>query len=546
MSQLIWMDSHNRSQTFKLRGDRIVIGRQSDSDVVLSGYSISRHHATVIRDEKGLWLVDQSTHGTFVNGQRVNRHRLSNGDRIRLGREDVELLYSTQTGDVTPISDTWSGPELERSIRALSEILPARDAEYSDLDKIACVLDFHYNWGKSFSAEQTFLQILKSALEISGAERGFILLEQGKEFRYKAGLNYRGMTLPQSDFRASRSVVRQVARGAKPVFMTQEISGELAQQESVLALRLSAVACLPLVGISADSDSGTLLGILYLDSTKKMHMLSGLDKRIMNKLAEQAGLVIEKLEMIKSLEERKKIENELALAEETQKNLLSSSLPKLENFRIHAFNHPTRYVGGDFYEFLELDKGELVTVLADVSGKGISAALLGSLVQGALNMEFRSTIRPGEVLNKVNRLLCEKTEANRFVTLFLCVFDPFGKGRYISAGHNPAYLFRAESGAIEELEDGGLVLGAFDFATYSSSPFQLNKGDILVVYSDGLTEAENPGGEMYGEARLRDIISREGCEGSQILERKLLDDMGQFTRGQSQTDDITFILVERC
>jgi sigma-B regulation protein RsbU (phosphoserine phosphatase) len=546
VTQLIWMDRHNRSQTYKLSGEETVIGRQSDSDIILGGYSISRHHARIIREDKGLCLVDQSTHGTFVNGQRIDRHRLSNGDRIRLGREEIELLYTTQKGDITPISDTWSGPELEKSIKALSQILPSRDSAYSDLDKIACVLDFHYNWGKNFSAEQTFLQILKSALEISGAERGFILLPQDKEFRYEAGLNYQGITLPQSDFRASRTVVRQVVESAKPVFMTQEISGELAQQESVLALRLAAVACLPLSGISASSDAVALLGILYLDSTKRMHMLSGLDKRIMNKLAEQAGLVLEKLEMIKSLEERKKIENELALAEETQKNLLSSSLPKLENFRIHAFNHPTRYVGGDFYEFLVLEKGELVAVLADVSGKGISAALLGSLVQGALNMEFRSTTRPGEVLNKVNKLLFEKTESYRFVTLFLCVFDPSGKGRFISAGHNPAYVFRAESGEIEELADSCLILGAFDFATYASSPFQLHLGDILVIYSDGLTEAENPEGEMFGEKRLREVITLEGRNGSQILERRLLDVMEQFTRGRNQTDDITFVLVEKC
>ena len=213
------MDRHNRSQTYKLSGEETVIGRQSDSDIILGGYSISRHHARIIREDKGLCLVDQSTHGTFVNGQRIDRHRLSNGDRIRLGREEIELLYTTQKGDITPISDTWSGPELEKSIKALSQILPSRDSAYSDLDKIACVLDFHYNWGKNFSAEQTFLQILKSALEISGAERGFILLPQDKEFRYEAGLNYQGITLPQSDFRASRTVVRQVVESAKPVFI---------------------------------------------------------------------------------------------------------------------------------------------------------------------------------------------------------------------------------------------------------------------------------------------------------------------------------------
>ena len=385
-----------------------------------------------------------------------------------------------------------------------------------------------------------FLAVI--SLFLSGI--GFILLGQEKELRDKAGLDSKGISLPESDFQASQSVVRQVVKDAKPVFMTQRISGDLALQESIQSMHLAAVACLPLVGISSQSETEALLGILYLDSTKKMHMLSGLDKRIMKRLAEQAGLVLEKLEMIKSLEERKKIENELTLAEETQRNLLSRSLPQSENFRFHAFNHPTRYVGGDFYAFFELEKGEVVSILADVSGKGIPAALLASLVQGALYMEFCSTTRPGEVITKVNKLLCEKTDANRFVTLFLCIFDPSGKGRFINAGHNPAYVFRAESGEIEELADGGTILGSFRNAAYNSSPFQLNRGDILVVYSDGLTEAENPEGEMYGEARLREILALEGPRGSQVLERKLLDDLDDFTRGHSQTDDITYIIVE--
>ncbi len=523
-----------------------MIGRLSDSDIILSGTSISRHHAKIVRDDKGFHIVDMSTHGTFVNGKKIDRHRLCHGDSIRLGREEIELVYFTERIDSTSLSNTWSGPELGKSIQALSEILPSRDSTYSDLDKIACVLDFHYNWGKSFSTEQTFLQILKSALDISGAERGCIFLKQGRDFIYEVGMNSPGIILPQSDFRASQSVVHQVANIGKAVFMTQEISGELAQQESVLFLRLAAVACLPLVGISAYAGTPELLGILYLDSTNKMHMLSGLDKKIIGKLAEEAGIVLEKLEMIKGLEERKKIEQELALAEETQRNLLSRSLPQLENFQIHAFNSPTRYVGGDFYEFLQLDTGELAGVLADVSGKGISAALLGSLLQGALNMEFRSTSQPEEVLNKVNRLLCEKTESHRFVTLFLFVFDPLGKGRFISAGHNPAFLFRSDTGEIEELAEGGLILGAFDFASYSSYRLQFNPGDILVVYSDGLTEAQNPEGQMFGEGRLRDIIALEGPGGSSVLEKKLLENVHQFTHGQSQVDDITFLLIERC
>jgi serine phosphatase RsbU (regulator of sigma subunit) len=249
---------------------------------------------------------------------------------------------------------------------------------------------------------------------------------------------------------------------------------------------------------------------------------------------------------LKTLEERKTMERELALAQETQESLLPRSLPRFENFRIHAFNNPTRYVGGDFYDFLQLSSGDWMGVLADVSGKGMSAALLSSMVLGALSMEFHNRTQPQEVLNRVNQLLCEKSLPYQFVTLFLFLLSPDGLGQFISAGHNPAYLFRAATGKIEELESNASVLGLFDTASYESGAFRLDKGDILVVYSDGLTDAQNPQEEMFGEKRLLNLVRQEAPSGSRALEQKLLHAIADFTHGLPQPDDITFVVVEKC
>ncbi len=248
---------------------------------------------------------------------------------------------------------------------------------------------------------------------------------------------------------------------------------------------------------------------------------------------------------LKTLEERKKMEQELALAQETQESLLPRCLPQFENFHIHAFNNPTRYVGGDFYDFLQLSSGEWMGVLADVSGKGMSAALLSSMVLGALSMEFRSRTPPQEVLNRVNQLLCEKSLPYQFVTLFLFLLAPNGVGQFISAGHNTAYLFRSATSKIEELVPDAYFLGMFDFASYQSRTLHLNKGDILVVYSDGLTDAENPQQEMFGEKRLLEIIQQEAPSGSHAVERTILNVIQDFTQGMPQTDDITFVVVEK-
>jgi serine phosphatase RsbU (regulator of sigma subunit) len=249
---------------------------------------------------------------------------------------------------------------------------------------------------------------------------------------------------------------------------------------------------------------------------------------------------------LKTLEERKKSEQELALAQETQESLLPRCLPQFETFRIHAYNNPTRYVGGDFYDFLQLSSEEWVGVLADVSGKGISAALLSSMVLGALSMEFHARTQPQEVLNRVNQLLCEKSLPFQFVTLFLFLLGPDGMGQFISAGHNPAYLFRSATGKTEELVSDAYPLGMFDCASYQSRAFRLDKGDILVVYSDGLTDAQNRQEEMFGEERLLKIIQQESPSGSPALEQKLLKAIEEFTQGMPQTDDITFVLVEKC
>jgi len=246
-----------------------------------------------------------------------------------------------------------------------------------------------------------------------------------------------------------------------------------------------------------------------------------------------------------TLEERKKLEQELAWAEETQKSLLPRCVPQFENYRVHAFNNPTRYVGGDFYDFLHLNSGDWVGVLADVSGKGIPAAILSSMLLGALNTEFRFGTEPQEVLNRVNRLLYEKSLPGKFVTLFLFLLNRQGVGLFIGAGHNPAYLYRSATAVIEELPSGGIILGAFDSVAYKSCPFNLNVGDILVVYSDGLTEAQNPSKEMFGEERLLQIIQREAPLGSQAFQQKFLQAIQEFTEVMPQSDDITFLVVEK-
>ncbi len=337
----------DEEQVYEINSDETVVGRSSDADFRLNDHYVSRHHARIVRSDGKYQIFDlNSTHGTFINGQRVEDQALRDGDQVRLGRK--ELLFGTRLSELR--LSTTAG-DFDKSLAHFSAVLDS--AEYSglsDLEKINFILDFKYQSGQVFSSDETFAHILRSALNISGAERGSIFARQGDDtFRYVLGLNSKGHVLSESKFRTSRTVVARVADSGVSVFMTEGIEGELAQQQSILEMELRAIGCLPLKGISAESDTPELLGILYLDSTNTMHALSGLDEKILNKLAAEAGNVLEKLEMIKSFEERKRFEQEMTLAYETQKSLMPHSPPEFGNFRIRASSEPTRHVGGDFY-----------------------------------------------------------------------------------------------------------------------------------------------------------------------------------------------------
>lgn len=541
--RLHWLGSDGEEQVFPLDKPEVLIGRKGDVDILLTNQHISRHHAKIVKMDEGHFLVDlDSTHGTFVNNDKVQQRILRHGDKIALGRDRVELHYFVGEATLNKTLKTETTRIFDRSLMDLGMVLPS---EHSDLEKISCVLDFQYQWEQLFTPDAAFQKILESVLKISGAERGFIMVRQSAGFGYEMGMDGKGRTLSESDFQTSHSVVDQVVSDGQPVFMVEGIQGKFAEQASIVAMNLRAVACLPLNGIPSQSDTPGLLGILYVDSTKKMHSLSGLDQKIISKLAVEAGSVLERIEMIKSIEQHKKLEQELALAEETQRSLLPQRLPVLENLRIHAFSKPTRYVGGDFYDFIQMDSGALIGVLADVSGKGISASLLSSMLLGCLELQLRTGSTPAEAIHRLNRFLCEKSSSSRFATIFLFTLDPDGRGRYINAGHNTSYLFRSASREIVELESNNMIVGAFGFANYEETSLQLDKGDVLVVYSDGLTEAENPEGEMLGEERVKSVIHEYAPEGSEYLERKLLENIQVFTRGRSQTDDITLVIVER-
>jgi signal transduction histidine kinase len=313
MAYLRWVDAQGTEQKFTLEQDEVLIGRRTDSDIVFAYPFASRQHAKLIKSEAGYSILNLSeVHGTYVNGNRIEQQKLQSGDRINLGQGRIELLYVADDTSVAAVLGSEPS-DLERYLKSFSLVFPPDSSEQSDLAKISSILDFQYQWEKLFSSGKAFEHIVRSALKISGAERGCILLKRDDGFECVIAQDAAGRRLPVSDFHASQSVAREVATQGELIYRPESIGAHFPQTGSMVALNLRSLACLPLRWLSADSNEAKVRGVLYLDSTTSMRTISDLDEKFLKKLALEAGKVFEKIELIKTLEERKSLKLELDL-----------------------------------------------------------------------------------------------------------------------------------------------------------------------------------------------------------------------------------------
>src|SRR5262245_21826661 len=350
-----WTSAEGEEQVRALT-DEVVLGRSTSSDIVFTQPEVSRRHARLAKNRDGYVIYNLSmSHGTFVNGRPVDgQQQLHPGDRIRLGPAANELQYFVTSEEPSTGSAHNPNDVLEKYASSLSSILTTEKEGSSELAKISSILEFQYEWEKVFSPGRAFEQILRAALKNSEAERGFVMLVRRADFEYVAGLDSQGRQLPSTEFVASQSIARQVASDGKPLFMPKTIIESFAQQQSIVGLKLRSLACMPLRWMASDSSEPQVRGVLYLDSTQTMRAISGFDEKILNKLAQEAGIVFEKLEMLKTLEERNKlkverdlIHNELLAADalrraeaQVLRSEYSASIARFAAALSHELNNP--------------------------------------------------------------------------------------------------------------------------------------------------------------------------------------------------------------
>jgi sigma-B regulation protein RsbU (phosphoserine phosphatase) len=505
------------------------VGRRTDRDLVMADPRVSREHAHFIREPDGTYLIDQgSRHGTFVNGERVNRRKLGRNDRVEFGVQGA--AYVVFSPDRSPSSAA------QQFLSQFSTWKPATGAG-SDLEMLNVFLEAARKLNTSGVLDDVLNALLEAALRLTRAERGFVFLRHADgELRLAAGRDKTGESITD-DSTISRSVLRDAAKSASEFLVTDtDDTGKLAGRESVVAHNLHSVICIPLrktviqEKAKEDTKSGDndVQGVLYLDAHFLSGKLSSVSHDILRTIANGAATLVENAALVQAEDAAKRYRQELAIAAEIQQRLMTVTVPEVPFAKVNAVSYACKDIGGDFFDLVYTDKG-LSLIVADVSGKGVSAAVVASILQGMLYSQLARDSPLPEMIAAVNRFLCEKVGGQKYATLVVARLLGTGELELINCGHVPPLLVSGDT--VTKLEEGNLPVGLVPMAEFQASRLQLKPGDRLLLVTDGVTEAEDATGEFFGNERL------ESCcqEGLAAIELAVT----AFRGDTALTDDFT-------
>lgn len=506
------------------------IGRRSTADLQVVSTDVSRDHADISQEDNRYIIRDRgSRYGTYVNGENVTERALTDGDRIRLGRSDaVELLFVVDAGDTSGLRDPSSG--------------------VADLRQMAGLLTGLRALGSGRVLDEVLTLVLDSALDVTSADRGFIMLaNETSQLEFKIARANGHVTLPGTTFATSHKIPHEVFQTGQSKMVGDLMDSSHADiHGGTIALGIRHVLCVPLrivryvVSRPAASDENKVIGVLYLDGREKATLLSRATRTSLETFATEAALAIESARLYAESAEKARLDRDLRVAAEIQRALLPE--PKFESagLDLAAVTVPCRTIGGDFYDYLDVGEGRFGFTLGDVSGKGPPAALLAAAVQSIFAAQAALGGNPAETMARINRALLRRAIEARFATMFYGVLWNDGRLSYCNAGHeSPIIVGRTQ----RSLETGGVVLGLFDNAKYDAETVQLEPGDTIVVFSDGVSEARNGADEELGRERLVTALSSTRNLGAEATLERLLAAVRDFTAGAPQADDVTALVL---
>jgi serine phosphatase RsbU (regulator of sigma subunit) len=393
--------------------------------------------------------------------------------------------------------------------------------------------------------------MLDHAVSVTDADRG-LLLEADVLGALKVKLARRsgGLRLPPESLTPSQTAIQLALKQQSPVITEDLAQAEMDLQaaQSIVAQRLRAVVVIPLYAMTRANTQesmvnvkrGDFLGVLYLDS-RRPAAFSKLDRQILDALAADAASILDNARLVERERERQRMEEQINIARDIQQALLPRDFREFPHLAVNGYNLPCLSVGGDYFDVFPISEGRTAFLIADVSGKGLGAALLTTMLQGALSAMTLGT-DPARVFNHVNRFLCGHAEVGRYATMFFGIIDDDGHLEFINAGHPSPFLIR--NGVAEEaFTEGSFPVGLVPEAEYTAACLKLEPGDTLVLFSDGVTEAMDPNDELYGVPRLKQVLTGLAECPLEEIQKCVLESVENFARGAHQADDLTLLVV---
>src|SRR5829696_3593234 len=567
MPDLIVKYPDRSPDTFPLGRLRITIGRSARNDLCIPDPFASRVHAEVRREGDEYVLQDLgSANGTLYNGATVEGAiHLTAGGRIQIG--ETEIVFDDGTFNsgmgATMITDN-SGTSLPEATIALasgdrttSGLLEAIEGARTQPEEIAAttttvtpkakqgdLLALISKVGVTLlspaTLSETLEQIVTLVFEAVPADRCLIMMrDEGSEDLRVAVARLRDRVGEVGEIRVSRNVLDEVVIRGKSVLTSDAQHDPRFASGTMVLQGVRSVLAVPL-GVEHK-----VFGIIYADSPIAEGRFTEDHLKVLATLASVAAIRVENATLVETRLERERFERELALASEIQQRFQPTAPPHVEGYELQGISFPCYEIGGDYYDFIEREDGRLIIALGDVSGKGTAAALLMSSLHAAVHAQSASHDSIVATISAVNRYLADNIPSNRFVTLFYAELDPeSGALSFLNAGHNPPLIVHS-AGTVEQLASGGLPLGIKPDAEYREGRTQLQHGDVLVIYSDGVTEAVSPTGEEFGATRLYEVVSRNIEASAAGIRDRIESSLTKFAQGTSAADDITLVIVKR-
>ena len=514
------------------------VGRKVDKDLVIADPRVSRDHAQILQEGSDFFLEDLgSKHGTFVNGERIQRQKLERGDRLEFGaRDSAYILFNPAH------ATSNTAREFLSQISVIGGIKP----ESTELETLRLFLEAARKLNTAGVLDEILITMLDVTLQLTRAERAYVFLkdEEGN-LRLQAGRNAKKEPL-LDDKTISHSILEESMRSNSEFLLTDTSrSLDLAGRQSIVAYDLRTVVCIPLrkLQVQATRDAQTpvpsvaaqAMGVLYVDSRFASRDISGVSHDILHAIATEAASLIENARLVQAEEESRRYQQELSIAASIQQRLMQVKIPEVPFARLKGKNLSCKEIGGDFFDAVNTKEG-LAVVLADVSGKGVSAALLASTLQGMIYSHLSAGMPLLNVVTAVNRFFTEKMGGEKYATVLLARLRRDGELEYVNCGHVPPLLVCGNE--VIRPPHGNVPVGLLPDATFESATCQMKSGDRFILVTDGVTEAENPQGDFFEDFRLEAAAAK-----SPTLEG-IFSAVTEFCSGNPLSDDCT--VVELC